>query len=357
MGKKLRARQVQQVRAQTGQEEAGDEVEPGLMTMSQEALAERIAWMAPLPRSAMAEFDEMEGQGDDEGTRVLPFFPLGVVSYLPGTNQVLNIFEPRYRAMYNDILFNGSRQFVVSMVSQFDNRFAEVGVVFYLEDLKEVSEQTGDRIKFICSHKVIGRVKINKVINPDAWTDRTTYLKARVQDIPDTDADVDCTEEETKLAETFENVMTMQAELGMEPRFTEELRGKLVLGRGDDDGLWLTVALWQEFSHQRLVAIQNEANRQIQELLIPFMKQEERTASGQYMVNFETLPEDIKSQLKQIQDQNNDDMKQLMSDPYMPFQLIIQEDSHMGRLKLLTSMVEEEQKVLQARVALKSLFK
>lgn len=63
-----------------------------------------------------------------------------------------------------------------------------------------------------------------------------------------------------------------QAELGMEPRFTEELRGKLVLGRGDDDGLWLTVALWQEFSHQRLVAIQNEANRQIQELLIPFMK-------------------------------------------------------------------------------------
>lgn len=55
--------------------------------------------------------------------------------------------------MYNDILFNGSRQFVVSMVSQFDNRFAEVGVVFYLEDLKEVSEQTGDRIKFICSHK------------------------------------------------------------------------------------------------------------------------------------------------------------------------------------------------------------
>ena len=27
--------------------------------------------------------------------------------------QVLNIFEPRYREMYNDILFNGSRQFVV----------------------------------------------------------------------------------------------------------------------------------------------------------------------------------------------------------------------------------------------------
>jgi hypothetical protein len=70
---------------------------------------------------------------------------------------VLNIFEPRYRAMYNDILFNGSRQFAVCMSNQFDNRFSQVAVVFYLDDLKEVSEQTDDRIKFICSHKVCRR--------------------------------------------------------------------------------------------------------------------------------------------------------------------------------------------------------
>jgi hypothetical protein len=49
--------------------------------------------------------------------------------------------------MYNDILFNGSRRFVVPMVSQVDGRFAEVAAVFYLDDLKEVSEQTADRVK------------------------------------------------------------------------------------------------------------------------------------------------------------------------------------------------------------------
>ena len=27
----------------------------------------------------------------------------------PQTTAILNIFEPRYRAMYNDILFNGAR--------------------------------------------------------------------------------------------------------------------------------------------------------------------------------------------------------------------------------------------------------
>jgi hypothetical protein len=72
------------------------------------------------------------------------------------TAQVLNIFEPRYREMYNDILFNGSRQFVVSIASDnpTESSFAKVGVVFYLEDLKEVSGQTDDRIKYVVQHKV-----------------------------------------------------------------------------------------------------------------------------------------------------------------------------------------------------------
>lgn len=69
---------------------------------------------------------------------------------------MLNIFEPRYREMYNDILFNGSRQFVVSVASDdpAESSFAKVGVVFYLEDLKEVSGQTDDRIKYVVQHKV-----------------------------------------------------------------------------------------------------------------------------------------------------------------------------------------------------------
>ena len=45
----------------------------------------------------------------------MPLFPLGV-TYLPYTQPVLNIFEPRYRAMYNDILFSGARRFMVCNV-------------------------------------------------------------------------------------------------------------------------------------------------------------------------------------------------------------------------------------------------
>ena len=91
-----------------------------------------------------------------EGATVVPLFPLGV-TYLPYTKPVLNIFEPRYRAMYNDILFSGARRFMVCNVDGATGRLAEVGVLFYLDDLKEVSEQTGDRVKFVGSHSVSGR--------------------------------------------------------------------------------------------------------------------------------------------------------------------------------------------------------
>ena len=78
---------------------------------------------------------------------VLPVFPLGSTAYIPHTNHELNIFEPRYREMYNDILFNGSRRFAVPVCDPDTGRLAAVAPVFYLEDLKEVSEQTGDAIK------------------------------------------------------------------------------------------------------------------------------------------------------------------------------------------------------------------
>ena len=61
------------------------------------------------------------------------------------TESTLNIFEPRYRAMYNDILFSGGRRFLVMPVTE-DGRFAEVGVVFYVSELNDVSDKTNDQV-------------------------------------------------------------------------------------------------------------------------------------------------------------------------------------------------------------------
>ena len=105
----------------------------------------------------------------NDGDLVLPLFPLGA-GYLPYTSPVLNIFEPRYRAMYNDILFNGARRFMVTNVDPETGRLAECGVIFYLDDLKEVSEQTDDRVKYIGSHRVIERAQLLRVTTPILWS-------------------------------------------------------------------------------------------------------------------------------------------------------------------------------------------
>ena len=124
---------------------------------------------------------------EEENTETLPLFPLGGIVYTPNSEHVLNIFEPRYRQMYNDILMNGSKRFVVAMSHPSEEgRFAQVGVLFSLEELKEVSEMTADQVKYICNHRVTGRVKLHKVLNPEAWESRDTYLKVKGTIIDDT---------------------------------------------------------------------------------------------------------------------------------------------------------------------------
>ena len=60
-------------------------------------------------------------------------------------------------------------------------RFAQVGMLIFYEELKlkEVSEMTADTAKYICNHRVTGRVKLHKVLNPEAWDSSDTYLKVK----------------------------------------------------------------------------------------------------------------------------------------------------------------------------------
>merc|ERR1719277_1382596 len=120
----------------------------------------QVRWTSPLNTN----LDNLE---PNVGVMKLPLFPLQAV-YLPGSEPELNIFEPRYRQMYNDILMSGARRFVTCTYDPATGRFAEVGSVLYLTDLEETSAETNDMIKYIGTHKVIGRVKILRVLNPRA---------------------------------------------------------------------------------------------------------------------------------------------------------------------------------------------
>ena len=123
-----------------------------------------VGWLPPLEQGVDdalpstpedAEVD-LDAPPPASGTQTIPLFPLGSQPYMPYSQQVLNIFEPRYRALYDDILLNGSRRFAVPLVRPKDDdvlgggslQLADTAPVFYLESLKEVSEQTNDSVKY-----------------------------------------------------------------------------------------------------------------------------------------------------------------------------------------------------------------
>ena len=138
-----------------------------------------VRWLDPI------DPNQGDMEPSSETATVMPIFPLGV-TYLPYTTTVLNFFEPRYRQMFNDILMNGARRFAVVNIDAETGRFAEVGVIFYLDELKEVSEQTDDRVKYIGTHSVKGRVEIKKVLNLPCFTSQGEGVAriSRLRDSP-----------------------------------------------------------------------------------------------------------------------------------------------------------------------------
>jgi Lon protease-like protein len=258
----------------------------------EEPLSKGIDSVSWLPTVSGAKGSDKEISSVKEGVEILPLFPLGGIVYTPNSEHVLNIFEPRYRQMYSDILMNGSKRFVVSMSHPTEKgRFAETGVLFELEDLKEVSEQTLDQIKYICNHKVTGRVKMHKVINPEAWESRDTYLRVEGTIIDDTGKgdpaatnDVygaiaakagSAPKEEKALKDSFSALVEAQHELQEDVRFTRASVDTLAVNPGaGEDGLWQTIRLWQNYADQRLMARQNELQADFQEKLQQFLKKE-----------------------------------------------------------------------------------
>jgi len=292
----------------------------------------------------------------------MPLFPLGA-AYLPYTTPVLNIFEPRYRAMYNDILFNGARRFCVCNVDSETGRLAEVGVVFYLDELKEVSEQTQDRVKYVGQHSVIGRVRLLKVLNPSVAGTRSTYLKAEVADVLDAEEESTDTEQD-EVKQLFMRMVEVQKELGEEPRFTEAVKGSLDFAAGssaEDKGMWGTVQLWQQFLEQRTTVVGQKMQREIQKGVQDYLKDNsirEELVNARGEIRLEDLPPELLAEIRNIQARYREELDALDGDPQgNSFQMLLQTDSHRNRLALFRATLEKELKRLQARATLQSLFK
>jgi Lon protease-like protein len=249
-------------------------------------------------------------------TTTLPLFPLGEFVYTPNSEHRLNIFEPRYRQMYSDILMNGSKRFVVSMAHPTEaGRYASMGVLFELDKLQEVSEQTNDVYKFICDHKVTRRVKIHRIINPEVWSERKTYLKTEATILPEDDESDEDPTNQNSLLEAFAQMVDIQHELEEDVRFTKSASTSLAVQPGaGESGLWRTINLWQKFIAQRFIARQQELERDFQEKLQNYLKREKGLKSNEMpsIIGFQDLPLELKNEVVKLQKRMSSELRPLM---------------------------------------------
>ena len=332
-----------------------------------------VSWLPSLGSQEQSPITDVP-----DGAEILPLFPLGGIVYTPHTEHVLNIFEPRYRQMYNDILMNGSRRFVVSMSHPNEQgRFAETGVIFQLDDLKEVSEQTDDQIKYVCNHHVTGRVKIHRVINPKDWDTRETYLKIEgtiVEEEEEEDenenkdetiyevlaAMADPTNKNEKaLKKSFSSLVDKQHELEEDVRFTKEsVKTLAVAPGGSETGLWATIRLWQSFIEQRLIATQNEMQMEFQEKLLEFLEKEKGLNKNELpsAISFEDLSPALQQEVQDLQKRMAIELKPLSTETTLTIQKILEAEDHDERAVLLRHFIDAETKRLEAKSTLKGMF-
>lgn len=295
-----------------------------------------------------------------EGALTMPVFPLG--PYVPYTEQVLNIFEPRYRKMYDDIIFSGGRRFMVCDLQQkgTSESIAETGVIFYLDDLKEVSESTGDKVKYIGTHSVTGRVKAKRVLNPKAWRTRETYLKAEVEIIEDTDEAVDTTEAEADVRKRFLDLIKGQTDLNEHPRFSNEVKDYLNFGRQakkEDTGLWDMVNLWSTFVQQRDQVILIPLQREMQAAFQREISKYDLEAPPSGRIHISDLPEELQQKLSTIRSSFSEKIEDLAGKVFQKqYRSIIQSDSHAERLSMFRYVIDTERKRIAAKTALKNMF-
>jgi len=316
--------------------------------------AEEVRWLSP-------DEPQQEGAGKAGPVKVMPLYPLPSV-YTPFSNPSLNNIESRNKKMVDDVI-GGDGRFCVSMMAQDTGRLAEVGLVFRLETREIVSLSPSNpsafdvgrpMVKYLLNNTVVGRVRIQRVLNPEAWSapGRPDYLLAEVSPLLE-DAEQakasDTEELEQEAAELFNEIAgSLEAPPPGEVRLEERL-GASNFSSCEQAGLWSAAALWQSYCHTRLAYKHAVVSTDLNELVVDAAF--EQGGPVNLPVRPETLSSELQERLQRetqkLAARFREEVDSSGCDPYMPFQVLNQATSHCERLRILKGMLLRERSRLR----------
>ena len=130
-------------------------------------------------------------------------------------------------------------------------------------------------------------------------------------------------------------------------------------GTDVDPNLWTSIRLWQSYAEQRLVAEQNEMQKEFQERLVEYLKKEmgDDGKSDQELpsaIGFQDLSPQLQAELVDLQKRMTAELKPLLLEQTLSMQKILEAADHEERIELMRYFVDADRKRLQAKKTLKS---
>ncbi|GMH80822.1 hypothetical protein TrST_g10636 [Triparma strigata] len=288
---------------------------------------------------------------------IIPTFPLGSAVYTPGESVTLSIFEPRYRKMYDHILLNGSRRFIVPQTitdpTTGEKKVSEYAPVLYLDELKDVSGKTGDQVKYLCSHSCVGIARIagvKRLSQPgqDEWME--CYAEVLPEEVITVEDAVDL----TAIRSHYKKLVDLQHTTTSSVRFTKDSVNTLALAPGREEGsLWSTVRLWSRFKDQYASNLEREIQESLQIKILDHLKElnQENTAS----INFESLPDNLKKEVLEVERRVREECAPIYEESNRFLQVCLQM-SYGERVKEVCGRIEEEVRLGEGRVMLSNII-
>lgn len=291
-------------------------------------LIDQVEWLPALDGYSPPSFSYPENS-------ILPLFPIGGPKYtlsgplpafsnisdvpFPGMEITLKIFEPRYRQLYSDIITSGLRKFVVPFAHPtIPGKFACLGLLYEIMMVKEVADETNGQIQYLCNHLVTKVIKVNAIVNPDAWKTEETYLKLSGTVIEEDLMTTDQLEPLVAIVSKWNN----ESDHPLVQRLLESVK---------IDGIWGFVSVWNIYIQQELLHMQIGIAA---ELKLRSMKQND------------------KASLLEVQSPHRKRLLSLHLDITLLVPLLLQLDNE-HKTQLLVNIVKTEQKRLQGLAIIK----
>lgn len=306
---------------------------------------------------------------------MLPIFPLRIIEW-PGNNVKLKVVEPAHRQLYDDLLAEGGRRLLAPLAPEAADtsdapRVSTVAAVLYLEELEEVSAQSGGTVKYVAHHSVEGLAKINKLLNPSAFFKtneqgaKLDYAYAEVELLRDPEAigagvvglggsaaTVTRLSAATRLAEAWEDIRLV-AERIDEPRMQSN---RLIVDSVRRSPTWQLAQLWQRLqlsaqAHRERVRVTGEVKEWIEVL------QQQGRLPRQLPPQVDVTKLGLPAPLLEAFVKSHSAGGMTLGDEFWePLLEVLSSSSADSRSELLIRLAADELKVMQARSSLKELL-